>query len=389
MTEIGVLLPYSPLHHLLMNSFGSPLVATSGNVSGEPVLCDDDEARTRLGEVADAFLHHDRRIVRPADDSIVRVVRSRAQVLRLGRGLAPCEMTIAVAGARANAGGRRTSEDRASRSPGAIVSVISPHIGDMGTVRSEQVFAQVVNDLQRLHGVQAEVVVCDAHPHYATTRWARACGLPVMTVQHHRAHASALVTEAGIKRPALVFAWDGAGFGDDGTLWGGETFFGKPGDWRRVASLRPFRLPGGEGAGRAPWRSAAALCWEAGIEWLDNPAPPLALEAWRRKVNAPTSSAVGRLFDAAAAIILGVHDTTFEGQGPMWLEARATAGANEEAALPIHAPTGEILRIDWAPLIAAIRDTRRVDRRARHEVSRDSRAHDRRGRPAFACGVCL
>ena len=357
LTEIGVLLPYSPLHHLLMNSFGSPLVATSGNVSGEPVLCDDDEARTRLGEIADAFLHHDRRIVRPADDSIVRVVRSRAQVLRLGRGLAPCEMRLPspVRVPMLAVGGHLKSSIALAWGDRAV---ISPHIGDMGTVRSEQVFAQVVNDLQRLHGVQAEVVVCDAHPHYATTRWARACGLPVMAVQHHRAHASALVTEAGIKRPALVFAWDGAGFGDDGTLWGGETFFGKPGDWRRVASFRPFRLPGGEGAGRAPWRSAAALCWEAGIEWLDNPAPPLSLEAWRRKVNAPTSSAVGRLFDAAAAIILGAHDTTFEGQGPMWLEARATAGANEEAALPIHAPTGEILRIDWAPLIGAICDSR-------------------------------
>ena len=154
-----------------------------------------------------------------------------------------------------------------------------------------------------------------------------------------------------------MFAWDGAGFGDDGTLWGGETFFGTPGDWRRVASLRTFRLPGGESAGRTPWRSAAALCWEAGIEWLDNPAPPLALDAWRRNLNTPTSSAVGRLFDAAAAMILGIHETTFEGQGPMWLEARATGSDSGEAALPIH-DTGEILRIDWAPLVAAIVDKR-------------------------------
>lgn len=354
--EIGALLPYSPLHHLLMNSFGSPLIATSGNVSGEPVLCDNDEARSRLSEVADAFLHHDRRIARPADDSIVRVVRSRARVLRLGRGFAPCEMTLpapvrlpllAVGGhlktAIGLAWGNRV--------------VLSPHIGDMGTVRSERVFAQIVADLQRLHGVQAEAVVCDAHPGYATTRWARECGLPVTTVQHHRAHASALVAELGCKGPALIFAWDGAGFGDDGTLWGGETFFGAPGDWHRVASLRTFRLPGGESAGRAPWRSAAALCWEAGIEWADNPAPPLALDAWRRNLNTPTSSAVGRLFDAAAAIILDVHETTFEGQGPMWLEACATASVRPDAALPFH-DAGKILRIDWAPLIAAILERR-------------------------------
>ena len=356
LVEIGAMLPYSPLHHLLLNMFGAPLVATSGNVSGEPVLCDNEEARTRLGEVADAFLHHDRRIARPADDSIVRVVRSRARVLRLGRGLAPCEMTLpspvrvpllAVGGhlktTIALAWGNR--------------AVLSPHIGDMGTVRSERVFAQVVADLQRLHGVQAEAVVCDAHPGYATTRWARECGLPVTTVQHHRAHASALATEQDFKRPALVFAWDGAGFGDDGTLWGGETFFGTPGDWRRVASLRPFRLPGGESAGRAPWRSAAALCWEAGIEWSDNPAPPLALDAWRRNLNSPTSSAVGRLFDAAAAIILGVHETTFEGQGPMWLEACATANASGDAALPFHDDRGNLAdRLGTA--VAAIVDKR-------------------------------
>ena len=191
LVEIGAMLPYSPLHHLLLNMFGAPLVATSGNVSGEPVLCDNEEARTRLGEVADAFLHHDRRIARPADDSIVRVVGSRARVLRLGRGLAPCEMTLpsAVRVPLLAVGGHLKTTIALAWGNRAV---LSPHIGDMGTVRSERVFAQVVADLQRLHGVQAEAVVCDAHPGYATTRWARECGLPVTTVQHHRAHASAL-----------------------------------------------------------------------------------------------------------------------------------------------------------------------------------------------------
>jgi hydrogenase maturation protein HypF len=353
LAEVGVLLPYSPLHHLLLNMFGAPLVATSGNVSGEPVLCDNDEARTRLQRVADAFLHHDRRIARPADDSVVRVVHSRARVLRLGRGLAPCEMTLphpvpvpllAVGGHLKTtiglAWGRR--------------AVVSPHIADMGTVRSEQVFAQVVADLQRLHGVRAKAVVCDAHPDYATTRWAKHCGLPVTSVQHHRAHASALAAEHDPTHPALVFTWDGVGLGDDGTLWGGEAFFGTPGNWRRVASIRPFRLPGGERAGRSPWRSAAAVCWEAGIDWSDNPAPPLVRDAWQHGVNTPTSSAVGRLFDAAAAIILGVHEATFEGQAPMLLEACAKSSAPDAEPLPIRVDVDDLLRIDWAPLFAAI-----------------------------------
>jgi hydrogenase maturation protein HypF len=322
-------------------------------VSGEPVLCDNDAARSRLQRVADAFLHHDRRIVRPADDSVVRVINRRARVLRLGRGLAPCEMALphpvrvpllAVGGHLKTtiglAWGRR--------------AVISPHIADMGTVRSEQVFAQVVTDLQRLHGVRAEAVVCDAHPGYATTRWARDCGLPVTSVQHHRAHASALAGEHDPAQAALVFAWDGVGLGDDGTLWGGEAFLGTPGNWRRVASLRPFRLPGGERAGRSPWRSAAALCWEAGIDWPDNPAPRLAYDGWLHKVNTPTSSAVGRLFDAAAAIILGAHEATFEGQAPMLLEARANTSAPDARPLPICMDREQVLRIDWAPLLAAI-----------------------------------
>jgi hydrogenase maturation protein HypF len=355
LAEIGVLLPYSPLHHLLVDGFGGPLVATSGNISGEPVLCDNEEARSRLHAVADAFLHHDRPIARPADDSVVRPIRHRARVLRLGRGLAPCEMTLAsparvpllaVGGHMKTAIGLAWGER----------AVLFPHIADMGTVRSVRIFEQVVADVQRLHGVRAEAVVCDAHPDYATTRWALGCGLPVTKVQHHRAHASALASEHDARQNALVFTWDGVGLGDDGTLWGGEAFVGVPGHWRRVASLRPFHLPGGEHASRAPWRSAAALCWEAGIEWPDNPAPPLAWEAWRRKVNTPQSSAVGRVFDAAAAIILGIRDTTYEGQGPMLLEASATDGP-AQTPLPLRLDKEGLLRIDWAPLVADIMDT--------------------------------
>ncbi|HET7204580.1 MAG TPA: carbamoyltransferase HypF [Steroidobacteraceae bacterium] len=349
--EVGVFLPYSPLHQLLLEAFGGPVVATSGNVSGEPVLTDAGEAAARLARVADAFLHHDRPIVRPADDSVVRVIAGRARPIRLGRGIAPLELELP-----------RTL-DRPVLAAGAHLKntialawdrrvVVSPHIGDMGTLRSEQVFAQVAADLQRLYDVQAQAVLCDAHPDYATSRWARASGLPVHAVLHHHAHASALVQEHGAhEQRAIVFAWDGVGLGGDGTLWGGETFVGQPGRWERHASLRPFHLPGGDRAGREPWRSAAAVCWEMGV---DCPVPvpdAIVRSAWERRLNAPQSSAAGRVFDAAAALILGVGETSFEGQGPMWLEAVARPVATHPR-LGLAPDAAGLLRIDWAPLVA-------------------------------------
>jgi hydrogenase maturation protein HypF len=360
--EIGAFLPYSPLHHLLLDAFGGPVVATSGNVSGEPVLTDPAEAEARLAAVADAFLHHDRPIVRPADDSVVRISAGRPRPIRLGRGLAPLELelpaelpepVLAVGGhlklTVALAWGRRV--------------VVSPHVGDMGTRRSEQVFEQVARDLQRLYDVRASRWLCDAHPGYTTTRWVRSLGEPWTAVLHHHAHASALVTEHGVAEPAIVFAWDGVGYGGDGTLWGGEAFVGRPGAWERRASLRSFRLPGGDKAGRSPWRSAAALSWEAG---LDCPAPvpdPIVRAAWERGINAPHSSAAGRVFDALAAIVLGVTETSFEGQGPMWLEACARP-VERFPELPLAPDAEGVLRIDWAPLLESCGDAR-IDPRER------------------------
>jgi len=355
--EIGAFLPYSPLHHLLLGEFAGPVVATSGNVSGEPVLTDPGEAEQRLSAVADAFLHHDRPIVRPADDSVVRIAAGQARPIRLGRGVAPLELelpaelpepVLAVGGhlklTVALAWGRRV--------------VVSPHIGDMGTRRSELVFEQVARDLQRLYDVPARHWLCDAHPGYTTTRWVQSLGQPYSTVLHHHAHASALVVEHGLVEPAIVFAWDGVGYGGDGTLWGGETFVGGPGAWQRRASLRSFRLPGGDKAGRSPWRSAAALSWEAG---LDCPVPvpdPIVRAAWERGINAPLSSAAGRVFDAFAAIVLGVAESSFEGQGPMWLEACAEP-VQRFPALPVEPDAQGVLRIDWVPLLEYCQDGRR------------------------------
>ena len=360
LNEIGVLLPYAPLQHLLCRAFAAPLVMTSGNLSGEPVLTDNTEAQARLAQVAAAFLHHDRPIVRPADDPVFRRIAGRPRPLRLGRGCAPLELQLprTLAGPVLAVGGHLKLtvclawDERA---------VLSPHIGDLGTPRGLAIFEQVAADLQRLYGIQAARIIHDAHPGYTTTRWAQAQALPCTPVWHHHAHASALAGEfetAGDPDTGwLMFTWDGTGYGADGTLWGGETLHGRPGDWHRVARLRPFRLPGGDQAGREPWRSAAAVCWET-----DTPFQPpyadgeLLHRAWERGLNAPPSSAAGRLFDAAASLTGILQRGSFEGQGPMYLEALATGVDGAAIEVPLERTDDGLWQTDWAPLLARLRD---------------------------------
>jgi hydrogenase maturation protein HypF len=365
LSELGVFLPYSPLHALILDAFCGPLVATSGNISGEPVLTDNREAEVRLGTVADAFLHHNRPIVRPADDSVMRIIDGKPRAIRLGRGIAPLEIdlperlpepVLAVGGHMKNAialGWERRA-------------VIAPHIGDLDSPRSLDVFAQVISDLQKLYRLEARKIVCDAHPNYASTRWALAQNLPLMRVQHHKAHASALVGEHSGVRKWLVFTWDGIGYGSDGDLWGGEAFAGAPGNWQRVASIRSFRVTGGDKVGREPWRSAASLMWETGSPWTPRTeGANIAAAAWNKSINTAQTSSVGRLFDAAASLVLGLDVATFEGQGPMLLESISDDTA-DSIALPLAGDCDGTLRFDWEPLLAMLCDeTRPAAQRAR------------------------
>ncbi len=370
--EVGVFLPYSPLHQLLLDAIGGPVVATSGNISGEPVLTDNSEAAQRLADIADAFLHHDRPIVRPADDPLYRRIAGRMRPIRIGRGCAPRELPLPWDQGRPTlaVGGHMKGTVALSWQRRVVVS---PHIGEMDSPRSLDVFAQVAADLQALYGVTAERIVCDAHPGYTTHRWARRQGLPVVEAWHHDAHASAVAAEFDRPGTWLVFAWDGVGLGRDGTLWGGEALVGRPGAWRRAASLRPLRLPGGDRAGREPWRSAAAMHWECGATWPETPDPDgLAKAAWDRDLNCPASSAAGRIFDAAAAMVLGLPTTSFEAQGPMRLEALCRDPA-EALALPLAADREGILRSDWEPLLGMLTD-RRLGRQQRAEIFHASMA---------------
>ncbi len=363
LNEVGAFLPYSPLHHLLLEDFGAPLVATSANISGEPVLTDNAEVEARLPHVAESFLHHNRTIARPADDPVYRIIAGQARPLRLGRGSAPLELTLphtlvqpllAVGGHMKNTIALAW-ENRV---------VISPHIGDLDAPRSLAVFEQVIRDLQDLYQISAMRIVCDAHPGYASTRWAKRGALPVQTVLHHHAHASALAGEFPEVPDWLIFTWDGVGYGADGSLWGGEALLGAPGHWRRVASFRPFHLPGGERAGREPWRSAAALCWESESSWQGTIADiELVRQAWIKRINAPATSAVGRLFDAASALLGLIESASYEGQGPMLLEAIAAAHS-EPGAAPVSLPqtpdADGVLCSDWAPLLPYLSDERRT-----------------------------
>lgn len=352
--QLGVFLPYSPLHHVLLADFGKPLVATSANISGEPVLTNNEEVEQRLARVADAYLHHNRPIVRPADDSVFRLIGNTPRPLRLGRGHAPLELTLprkldqvvlAVGGQMKNTIALAWDQRL----------IISPHIGDLDSARSLQVFEQVIADLQRLYEVEAQVIVADAHPGYTSHRWAKQSGLPCVPVFHHHAHAANLSLEYGDDTPWLVFTWDGVGYGQDETLWGGEALYGRAGKWQRVASFMPFALPGGDKAGREPWRSAAALCWQANQAYQAPREHDLMYGAWQKRLNCPATTAVGRLFDAAAALTGLVNDASFEGQGPMWLEAMATP-TTSASPLPLQQTEDNLWRADWIPLLGWLRD---------------------------------
>ena len=357
LADVGCLLPYSPLHALLLVDFGGPLVATSGNLSGEPVLTDSAEAQARLAHIADAFLHHDRPIVRPADDPVYRVIAGAPRPLRLGRGSAPLELELPAPLPEPVLALGSHMKNTLCLAWGAR-AVLSPHIGELDTPRSLDTLAQVAADLQRLYQVRATRLIVDRHSGYGTRRYARDSGLPLSEIWHHHAHASALAWEFPAIEKWIVFAWDGVGLGEDGSLWGGEAFTGVPGHWQHAASLRPFRLPGGDKAGREPWRAAAGLLWETAA------AAPFAPEplhrAWTHGLNSPPSSSAGRLFDAAAALCGTCTHASFEGEGPMRLEAQASMAPRVAGVeLPLQRDAQGVWRTDWAPLLPMLGNTAR------------------------------
>ncbi|MBK8476711.1 MAG: carbamoyltransferase HypF [Opitutaceae bacterium] len=375
---IGALLPYSPLHHLLLARVSHPLVATSANLAEEPLCTDNAESLSRLRGIADLFLIHDRPIARPVDDSVLRPALAGAPIiLRRARGYAPFGLPLPAAargGEPLLCVGGHMKNTVALATDSAVV--LSPHIGDLATVASQQAFQRHIEWLISLQRTHPRTIVCDAHPDYDSTRYARASGLPVTTVQHHLAHVFACLLEHpnGGPEQVLGVSWDGTGYGGDGTIWGGEFIHidRVARTARRVACLRPFRLPGGDAAIRDPRRSALALLYELHSgerEPLRHAAAALGMPPTEAETlltllasgaHSPITTSAGRLFDGVASLLGLASRNTFEGQAAMQLEFAAERRAGDIEALPFALATVALaggstrLELDWRPALAAL-----------------------------------
>ncbi len=374
---LGVMLPYTPLHHLLMAAVARPVVCTSGNLSEEPMAIDTADAMKRLGPIADLVLTHNRPIVRPVDDSIVRAGPAGPQVLRRARGFAPLPIrlrnglsnsrtVLAVGGHLKNAVALALGRVRETHHEPTEV-VMSAHVGDLDSVLGVEVFRRAIDDLVEFFQAAPEVVACDLHPDYASTQRAERLsarwGVPLRRVQHHHAHVAACMAEHGLQGAVLGFSWDGTGYGPDGTVWGGEALLCEGAEYRRVAHLRTFALPGGDRAIRQPRRSALGLLFEllgqdaaeVAAAWFSRQELSGLLSMLERRMHSPRTSSMGRLFDAVAALCGLPPVITFEGQAAMALEYAADEKEREtyRFALSRDEVSGETV-LDWAPLLRGV-----------------------------------
>ena len=365
--SFGVMLPSNPLHHLLLAELKFPVIATSGNVSDEPICTDEFEARERLRGLADFFLVHNRPIVRHVDDSIVRVMLGREMMLRRARGYAPLPVQIQTS----------KSENKNVLAVGAHLKnsvalavgnnvFLSQHIGDLETEQANAAFRRVTGELPGLYDIEPEMIAADLHPDYQSTRFAQQSGKKNVGVQHHVAHVLSCIAENEVGLPALGVAWDGTGYGTDGTIWGGEFFLVTEEKIERVAHLLPFRLPGGDKAVKEPRRAALGLLYElygeAAFEMIHLPPlremPPVEMITLRgmlqRRFNSPSTSSVGRLFDVVASLVNLRQQMRFEGQAAMELEF-ALEGVASDARYDLPLVTrGSKLVLDWSLMVHSI-----------------------------------
>lgn len=393
-STLGVLLPYAPVHHLLMDELNTPLIATSGNLSDEPICTDEHEALERLGGIADFFLVHNRPIAHPVDDSILRFAGGQPLFLRLARGLTPLTLPrpphtgtgpiLAV--------GPHMKSTFTLATPEHLV--VSPHIGDLETVPAWTSFERNLETLEGLYALAPTRLACDRHPDYAATRYALRRDPEAIAVQHHHAHIAAVMAEHGLSGPVIGLALDGTGYGDDGTIWGGEVLRVERADCQRLAHLRTFPLPGGDTAAREPRRCALGLLHD-----IDRPGalPPEAFtkrevtvlrQAMERGINTARTSSAGRLFDAVASLLGLAHLSTFEGQAAMRLQSSAEYDHRPPMCYRFARRAGrgrEPAVLDWQPAITALL----ADRDAGESVSRLANAFHQALADALADATAL
>ncbi len=360
---IGVMTPYTPLHHVLLRQVRRPLVMTSGNVSDEPIAIGNAEARHRLGEIADLMVAHDREIVSRYDDSVVRVVANQPVFMRRARGYAPLPVMLPTATPRP-----LLAVGPHLKNTFALVhdrsAYVSQHIGDLENLETLSHFRDTLHRYQLLFRVDPEVAVRDLHPGYLSTRVAEELGLErVIAVQHHHAHIAAVAAEHGITDPVVGLAFDGTGYGDDGKVWGAETLVADLTDYRRVGRLRYAPLPGGDLAIRHPWRVALgylslapelAAAFRLAIDGVSHRELAVAERQVSHRLNSPLASSMGRLFDAAAAVLGTRRNSHYEGQAAMELEALAGDRDAEPLPFPIRPGRNGCRELDPLPLLAAL-----------------------------------
>ncbi len=381
LAEIGVMLPHAPVHELLVADWAAvvdargtdasaALVMTSGNRSEEPVVIDDDEARVRLADLADALLMHDRRILMRADDSVLADHgATRLTPIRRSRGYSPMSLVLPHAVRPLLAVGGEVKAAFCLAVDGH--AVLSPHIGDMENVETLDAFSAAVDHFCRVFRVEPEAYICDAHPGYLSARWAeQAAGRDVLRVQHHHAHAASLMAEhgLGLEDELVTFCFDGTGFGPDGAIWGGEVLAARYDGYRRLAHLAYAPLPGGDSAARHPCRLALAYLDRAEVEWQQAPAPLVACredevrllkEQLRGARGVVDTSSMGRLFDVVAAVAGVCQRSSYEGQAAMELEAAAVESPADAALVRGYhfgwsRDAAGPLVVQWAPVIRAV-----------------------------------
>lgn len=365
---LGVMLPYTGLHHILMRAIARPIVATSGNLSDEPMVIDEDLAVERLNFIAEGFLVHNRPILRAVDDSIARIIHGRQMILRRARGYAPLPISIGSDGPSILATGAHLKNTLSVSAARDVF--LSQHIGDLETEDAYQAFRKTAQDLESLLEIQPQIAAHDLHPDYLSTRFAKKQGIPTIGIQHHYAHVLSAMAENDLEGAALGIVWDGTGYGTDGSVWGGEILAVSETTFERVGALRSFALPGKESAIREPRRSALGLLYEIfkedlfsrkDLSLLSHFAPEeLTVMAQILSLGSGSvrTTSMGRLFDAVAAILNIRQIHRFEGQAAMELEYAATLSTKKtKTAYPVTI-TDQIAKdaeprwvFDWEPMM--------------------------------------